>query len=68
MVAITFIICITIVILAIIIAYTDYKLSYNTTIMDTTEEIEKLRQELENNNRIIGILADNIHDLAKKYE
>lgn len=66
MIAITIIICLTVILIVAIICYKEYKLSNNDSFDEIRAEIRLLRTELEINDRILGNLADSISYLPKE--
>ena len=66
MIAITIIICITILLIVAMICYKEYKLSNGSDLSRIETELKLLRSEFETNDRILDNLAESISYLPKE--
>lgn len=63
MITVTIIICLTIILIVAIICYKEYKLSNGSDLSRIESKLNSLDIELQCNDRILGNLADSIHEL-----
>lgn len=65
-VTITIIICLTILLIVAIICYKEYRLSNGSNLRRIELKLNSLDIELQCNDRILGNLADSIHELKNE--
>lgn len=68
MIAVTIIICLTIILIVAIICYKEYKISNGSNLSRIESELKSLRIEVEVNDRILGNIADSIRNLRKEIQ
>jgi len=66
MIAVTIIICLSIILIVAIICYKDYKLSNGSNLSRIESKLKSLDIELQCNDRILGNLANSIRELKNE--
>ena len=66
MIAITIIICLTVILIVAIICYKEYKLSNSNNLSRIETELRQMRSKFEINSRILGKLAESISYISKE--
>ena len=68
MVTITIIICITAILIVAIVCYKEYKMSNGSNLKRIESKLNSLDIELRCNDRILGNLADSIHEIKEEMQ
>ena len=66
MIAITIIICITVILIVAIICYKEYKMSNDSNLSRIETELRQMRSKFEINSRILSKLAESILYISKE--
>ena len=66
MIAITIIICLTVILIVAIICYKEYKMSNDSNLSRIETELRQMRSKFEINSRILGKLAESISYISKE--